>query len=141
MYQQYIASPDQALVHLAFHCCLKDGTLQDEELDTIANTFASKGLNKSLSLKDEMLHYQSYFKEPINESGYLDFLIETIAPKNKLALFAFCAEIIYRDGRVAISEEVLLNRLAALLYINENESTAVQNLISEMNDVEKRGAF
>lgn len=141
MYQTYINSADKALVHLSFHCCLKDGSLQQEELDSISSTFAAKGLNKNLDLKEEMQHYMSYRKNLGNETGFLQHLLNTIKPKNKLALFAFCAEIIYRDGVVAISEEALLNKIAGLLYVRDSESITIQNLIVELNEVEKKSAF
>lgn len=141
MYQQYITSSDQALVHLAFHCCLKDGNLQESELDFLSSTFVSKGLNKSLDLKEEIQHYRTYAASIKDEADFLHFLLETIAPKNKLALFAFCTEIIYRDGNISIAEEVLLNKIASLLYIKDNENLTIQNLIAEMNAVEKRNAF
>lgn len=141
MYEQYINSTDQALVHLAFHCCLKDGNLQDQEMDFLSSTFVSKGLNKSLDLKEEIQHYRTYAAGIKDEAGFLHFLLDTIAPKNKLALFAFCAEIIYRDGNISLTEEVLLNKLAGLLYVKDTENLTIQNLISEMNEVEKRNAF
>ena len=141
MYRDLIHTPDQALVHLAVHCCLKDGDLQSEELDFMATTFVAKGLNKNLNLKDEMLHYQSYHLAIKDETAYLSFLFDTIKPYNKLALFAFCAEIIYRNGRVSLSEEVLLEKIASLLYVKENENIVIQQLITELNDVEQRNAF
>lgn len=141
MYREFIATPEQALVHLAFHCCLKDGELGDEELDYISTTFVAKGLNKNLRLKEEIEHYQSYRRSIKDEAIFLLFLINTIHPYNKLALFAFCAEIIYRDNKVSLSEEVLLRKLASLLYVSDNETFVIQKLITEMNDVEKRNAF
>src|SRR5207248_1476097 len=99
------------LIHLAFHCSMKDGSLQDEELDLIANTIVAKGLNKTMNLKEEMKHYQSYYKTIKDELVYLDYLITNINPKNRLALFAFCAEICWRDSVIALSEEVLLNKI------------------------------
>ncbi len=141
MYRTSITSADQALVHLAFHCSLKDGSLQDEELDLIATNFVAKGLNKTMKLKEEMQHYQSYRSSIKDETDYLDFLIGTIQPKNKLALFAFCAEIIWRDGTVALSEEVMLNKIADLLHVTDEENMTVQKLICELNAVEKSNGF
>ena len=141
MYRDHINTADQALVHLAFHCCLKDGELQEEELDLIATSFVAKGVNRNLNLKEEMQVYQSYHKNIKDESTYLIFLIRAIEPKYKLALFAFCADIVYRNNRVSFGEEMLLNKLAGLLYINEVESVAVQRLINEMYQVEKQNAF
>ncbi|WP_121355086.1 TerB family tellurite resistance protein [Flavisolibacter nicotianae] len=141
MYRTLLSTPDQALVHLAFHCCLKDGELQNEELDFLSSTFVAKGINKSLNLKEEMQQYQSYYKNISDESSYVQFLIETIRPNNKLALFAFCTEIIYRDNNISISEEVLLNKIAGYLYVKDSENLAIQNLITELNDVEQNNAF
>jgi uncharacterized tellurite resistance protein B-like protein len=141
MYQNEINSPDQALVHLAFHCCLKDGELQDAELDFVSAAFVAKGLNKALDLKQEMQSYQSYYKDVRDESAYLLFLVRTISPKNKLALFAFCTEIINRDGNISLSEEVLLNKIAGLLYVRDQENMAIQRLFAELNAVEKANAF
>ncbi|HEY1022750.1 MAG TPA: hypothetical protein VGE06_10590 [Flavisolibacter sp.] len=141
MYREAINSADQALVHLAFHCCLKDGELQEEELDLIATSFVAKGVNKSLNLKEEMRSYQSYYKKITDESTYLIFLIRAIDPLYRMALFAFCAEIVYRNNRVSFGEEILLNKLAGLLYISEAENTAVQRLINEMYQVENANRF
>lgn len=141
MYADQITSSDKALVHLAFHCCLKDGELQDVELDLISTTFVAKGLNKNLNLKEEIESYQSYRQSIRDETQYLSFLIRNIAPKNKLALFAFCAEIINRDGNISLSEEVLLNKIASQLYIKDYENLAVQRLIAELNAVEKQNSF
>lgn len=141
MYREAINSADQALVHLAFHCCLKDGELQEEELDLIATSFVAKGVNKSLDLKEEMRSYQSYFRKITDETTFLIFLIRAIDPLYRMALFAFCAEIVYRNNRVSFGEEILLNKLAGLLYINEAENTAVQRLINEMYQVENANRF
>ena len=141
MYMDLIQQPDQALVHLAFHCCLKDGGLQSEELDLLSTTFVAKGINKNLDLKEEMIHYRSYFHNIKDETRYLHFLFDTIQPYNKLALFAFCAEIVYQNGRVSLAEEVLLQKIASVLYISENENLVIQKLITELNDVERRNAF
>lgn len=141
MYQQYINTSDQALVHLAFHCCLKDGKIQETELDFLSGTFAAKGLNKLFDFKEEMANYRSYFTEMKDETNYLNFLIEKINPRSHMALFAFCAEIICRDGNISISEEVLLNKTANLLHIKDAENLTIQKLITEMNAVEKRNAF
>lgn len=141
MYRDQIISPDQALVHLAFHCCLKDGELQNAELDLISETFAAKGLNKNLNLKEEIQHYQGYQKTIKDETAFLTFLIQNIAPKSKLALFAFCAEIINRDGNISLSEEVLLNKIAGLLYVRDHENITIQKLIAELNSVEKTNSF
>lgn len=141
MYQNLINTPDRALVHLAFHCSLKDGELHETELDLISANFVDKGLNKELDLKQEMESYQSYYKTLRDESSFLNFLVQAIRPKHKLALFAFCAEIINRDGNISLSEEVLLNKIASLLYIRDQENMAVQKLIAELNEVEKMNAF
>ena len=141
MYRERINSTDQALVHLAFHCCLKDGELQDEELDLIATSFVAKGVNKELDLKEEMKTYKSYCQKITDETTYLIFLIRAINPTYKMALFAFCAEIVYRNNRVSFGEEIMLHKLAGLLNVSEAESASVQRLINEMYQVEKKNSF
>ena len=141
MYQNLIITSDQALVHLAFHCSLKDGTLHEQELELVSATIVNKGINKSLNLKEEMLSYQNYRNNLRDESAYLQFLLNLISPKYKLALFAFCAEIINRDGNISLTEEVLLNKIAGLLYIRDQENITVQKLIAELSAVEKANSF
>lgn len=141
MYRNHITSPDLALVHLAFHCSLKDGELQEEELEMISASFVSKGLNKNVNLKEEMIQYQSYSKDIRDETAFLKYLVEIIAPTQRLALFAFCAQIISRDGNISLSEEVLLNKIASLLYIKDQENLLIQKLIAELDEVEKINAF
>ena len=141
MYRTLITSPDQALIHLAFHCCMKDGNFQDEELDWLSETIVAKGINKTMNLKEEMVNYQFYYRTIKDEILYLDFLIDTIQPRHKLALFAFCAEMVYRDRIIALSEEVLLNKIADLLRVRDEENMAVQKLICELNEVERNNAF
>jgi uncharacterized tellurite resistance protein B-like protein len=141
MYRDYLHTPDQALVHLAFHCCLKDGELGGSEMDFLSSTFVAKGINKELDLKQEVQHYLSYTKNISDETAFLKFILDFIQPKYKLALFAFCAEIIHRDNNVAIPEEVLLHKIASLLYIKDSDNLAIQNLIAELNQVEKKNAF
>jgi uncharacterized tellurite resistance protein B-like protein len=141
MYQNHIVTPDQALVHLAFHCSLKDGELQKEELEFISSSFVAKGINKELDIKEEIKFYKDYCKTIKDETAYLIFLIRTIKPTYKMALFAFCAEIVYRNGRVSLGEEVLLNKIADLLFVKDEENMAIQKLITEMNQVENRNFF
>ena len=141
MYYNLISTADQALLHLAFHCSLKDGELHQEELDLIATTVVAKGLNKEMDLKKEMENYQAYYKTIKDETAYLAFLVGSLNPTNKLALFAFCAEIINRDGNISLSEEILLNKIAGLLYVRDQENITIQKLIAELNQVEKNNAF
>ena len=141
MYRDQIISADQALVHLAFHCCLKDGELHESELEMISTTFVAKGLNKALDLKQEIQTYRDYYININDEAAYLIFLVTKIAPKHKLALFAFCAEIVNRDGNISLSEEVLLNKIAGFLYVRDQENMTIQRLIYELNAVEKANSF
>lgn len=141
MYQNHITTADQALVHLAFHCSLKDGELHKEELEFISSSIVAKGINKELDVKEEIRFYKDYCKTIPDEMAYLKFLVRTIKPTYKLALFAFCAEIVYRNGRVSLGEEVLLNKIADLLFVKDDENMTVQKLITEMNHVEQRNSF
>ena len=141
MYQNLIGNKDEALVHLFFHCCMKDGEFGEAELQTVSDIIVSAGLNKSLNLKDEMNKYRQYNKSINDETGYLSFLIEIIRPANRLALFSFCAELFLSDKNVTLSEEMLINKIAGFLFIKPTESLTVQQLIVELNAVQSGQSF
>lgn len=141
MYRQLIDSKDKALVHLFFHCCMKDGEFGEAELQTVSDMIVSAHLNKGLNLKDEMSDYRAYRSSINDETGYLSFLLSVIKPSNRLALFSFCAELFLSDKNVTLSEEVLINKIAGLLYIKPPQSLTVQQLIMELNAVQSGQTF
>ena len=58
MYSQLVRTQDQALCHLYFHCCMKDGVLSEAETDGLAERFVTLGMQKNMSFKDEMDAYK-----------------------------------------------------------------------------------
>ncbi|MES2881317.1 MAG: TerB family tellurite resistance protein [Bacteroidota bacterium] len=141
MYRELVNTKDKALVHLFFHCCLKDGDFGEAELQTVSDMIVSAHLNQTLNLTDEMNNYRRYKSSIVDETNYLSFLMEVINPANRLALFSFCAELFLSDKNVTLSEEVLINKIAGLLYIKPPQSLTVQQLIMELNAVQSGQTF
>ena len=97
-------SPDEALCHLFFYCCSKDGVFGTSEINFISSMFVDLGLNKQLNFKDEMLKYRSYSNDIQDENGYLQDLIQVIRPVNESALFSYCVEVMLSDDLLSESE-------------------------------------
>ena len=71
MYRQIVTTHDEALIHLFFHCCMKDGAMNDPELDTVSDMIVSAGLNKGHNLRAEYLNYKEYRSYIKDETRYL----------------------------------------------------------------------
>src|SRR5687767_10442542 len=104
-YQSEIRSQEQAICHLFFHCCLKDGTFSDDELTEVSSKLVDVGLYKQLNFKDEIQRYKSYGESVINDAGYLEFLVKMITPVNTLALYSYCVELVLSDSTLSVGEE------------------------------------
>ena len=136
MYSQSVTTPDQALCHLYFHCCLKDGKLSPAEIDGLADRFVTLGMQKQLNFKDEMRAYRSYKRDIIDEWLYLDYLIKLINPINMLALYSHCMELLVSDEQYDRAEESLIKKIASLLDIEEEQQQIIQKLVLERKVVE-----
>jgi len=141
MYQSLIVSPDKALLHLFFHCCFKDGTFDEAELETLSDIIVSAGLKRELDLTEEIASYREYSPLIKDEMDYLHYLVRLIKPVNRIALFSFCVELCLSDKRLAYAEEIFISKIANLLHINEVESNAIQKLIIQLQDVRARQSF
>ena len=128
MYTDYIQTPDTALCHLFLHCCFKDGSFSEAEMDNVSAKFVTLGLNKDLNFKDELVSYRSYKASITDESGYVQALITGINPTNELALFSYCLEIGLSDNALEFSEESLLKTIGAVLQID----AAAQEIIHKL---------
>jgi hypothetical protein len=135
------ASPQQALSHLFFHCCFKDGVVTKDEIKVISERLVTAGLNADLNFKDEVVLYQSYRPEITDEKQYLDDLISCIRPTNELALFSYCVELCLGDGLLKAEEEALLQKLAAALNLEEGEQTICTKLMVQRKVVETEKVF
>ena len=136
MYSQSVTTPDQALCHLYFHCCLKDGALSPAEIDGLADRFVTLGMQKELNFKDEMRAYRAYKRDIIDEWLYLDYLIKLINPVNTLALYSHCLELVVIDEQYDSAEESLVKKIASLLDIEEEQQEIIQKLVLERKVVE-----
>lgn len=140
-FKTIITTPDTALTHLFFHCCLRDGDFKETELQIISEMIVSAKLNNEINFKEEVISYKSYYRHIEDEAAYLNYLIHVIKPTNKLALFSFCVELLLSDHHLNIGEEVLMKKLAALLGISQAESDTIRKLIMEINHIKRNAVF
>lgn len=131
MYTTEIRSQEQAICHLFFHCCLKDGVFSDDELTEVSARMVDVGLYKQLDFKEEVLRYQSYKNDVINDTDYLSFLVQMITPVNTLALYSYCVELVLSDANLSAGEESLLSRIATTLDITPEEETVTKKLVAQ----------
>lgn len=123
MYQDYITSQDEAICHLFLHCCFKDGTFSQEEVDSVASKFVDLQIHRDLNFKEELLHYQSYKTEVTDELVYLEYIFKLINPVQNLALYSYCVELCLSDKLLSSAEESLLKKIAGILNIEEEKDT------------------
>ena len=131
MYTTEVRSQEQALCHLFFHCCLKDGVFSDAELNEVSSRMVDVGLYKQLDFKEEVLRYQSYKPTLTNDVAYLEFLVKMITPVNSLALYSYCVELILSDSNLGAEEESLLSRLGAILDVSPEEQIVTKKLMAQ----------
>ena len=131
MYTDYVKTQGQALCHLFFHCCMKDGKFSDAELTEVSSRMVEVGLYKQLDFKAEVLRYQSYKTSVINDTDYLEYLIKLITPVNTLALYSYCVELVLSDSTMSPEEESLLARIARILDINAQEQAITKKLLAQ----------
>ncbi len=136
MYKSYVTTQEEAICHLFFHCCLKDDVFKEPELDQVAWKIIGFGLRSELNVKEEMMHYSTYKPSITDEDSYLEYLVGLIQPVNELALYSYCLELMLSDSSFALSEEVLTDKIAALLKIEDNERDIIKKLITQRRVVE-----
>jgi hypothetical protein len=141
MYKDYVTTQEEALCHLFFHCCLKDEVFKEPELDQIAAKIVGLGLRSELNVKEEVIHYVTYKPEVIDESEYLQHLANLIKPVNELALFSYCVELMLSDSSFELEEEVLTDKIASVLKIEESERDIVKKLMAQRKVVETDKLF
>ena len=141
MYTNIITTSEQALAHLFFHFCRKDGKFDTGEIDFIAEKFVQLGIQHSLDIKKEVEVYQSYQTQIKEDGVYLEWLVKLIHPVNTLALFSCCAEICLSDGLLSETEEKLLDDLGAALQIEVMNRLTVKQVMIERKAVELQKIF
>lgn len=135
MYTGLLKAQEEGICHLFYHCCLKDGTFKESELDNISDKLVAIGLQKKLNFKDEMQKYRSYQRSITDEDIYLQYLISLIQPTNTLALLSWCIELCASDGAISAEEDALLSRIARLLNIGDTEKDLMQRLMVQRANV------
>src|SRR5690606_14377898 len=128
MYQTLVTTQNQALCHLFFHCCMKDGEFEEAELNQISEKLVILGLDKDLDFKNEVIQYQQYRPMLNDEKTYLQHLFYLISPVNELALFSYCIELMISDGLLEMTEETLAGNIADILMIDTATKEAIMKL-------------
>lgn len=129
MYDTEISSQDQALCHLLFHCCLKDGRFSKEEVDVVSEILVAYGLEHNLNFTDEIRRYRSYANDITNEQHFIDHLVKVIRPANELALFSLCLDLTLSDDSLSDEEEALLSKIADALGMSQEENNVITRLM------------
>jgi len=141
MYKSYVTTQEEALCHLFFHCCLKDGVFDDPELDLVSAKIVALGLKPALNIKEEVIHYTTYKPEIIEEGAYLQHLIQLINPVNDLALYSYCLELVLSDSSFDVTEEILTDKIAGILNIEEHDRQIIKKLMAQRKVVETDKLF
>ena len=140
MFERYITTKDEAVCHLFLHCCFRDGTFSQEEIDNVSAKFVDLQIHRDLNFKEELQHYRTYQNELEDETEYLRYLTKLITPVQDLALYSYCVELCLSDGLMSSTEELLLKRIAVILEIEEEQST-IDNLMIQRKAVELEKIF
>jgi hypothetical protein len=141
MYQKVISTQDEALSHLFFHCCFKDGAFTQEEIKTVSDKIVGAGINTGLNFTEEIQKYKSYRSAIANDVEYISYLVNLIRPINELALFSYCVELFLSDSSIETAEETLIANLAQALNIDDAEKTSIQKLMVQRKIVETEKIF
>ena len=141
MYKSYVTTQEEAICHLFFHCCMKDGVFNEPELDQIASKIIRLGLRSELNVKEEVIHYTTYKPGITNETEYLQFLLNLIKPVNELALYSYCLELMLSDSSFDLSEEILTEKIAGLLNIEKSDQQIIKKLMAQRKVVETDKLF
>lgn len=129
MFEKIVTSQDQALAHLLFHCCLKDGRFEEAEIDKVSEIFVEFGLQHNLNFKEEVRKYREYITDVQNEQAYIQHLVDLVMPVNDLAIFSWCVELALSDDNISVEEESLLIKIAEALKIGQEESAVIKKLM------------
>lgn len=136
MYQTLVTTQNQAICHLFFHCCMKDGEFEEAELNQISEKLVILGLDKDLDFKNEVIQYRQYKPMLNDEKSYLQHLIDLISPVNELALFSYCIELMISDGLLEMTEETLAGNIADILTIDTSTKEAIMKLQMQRKVIE-----
>ena len=136
-----IATQEEALTHLFFHCCFRDGTFTEGEVKVVSEKLVAVGLNKTLNFRDEVVKYKTYRSETADEQAYIETLLSLIRPTNELALYSYCIELCLSDGLLQPEEERLLDVIATALPLEPNEAVVCKKLMVQRKVVDTQKLF
>jgi hypothetical protein len=126
MYTEKVTTQDQAISHLFFHCCLKDGRFSASEVDAVSGKIVTAGLHGKMNFKDEVVKYRSYQSSITDDKAYVNYLLQLIKPVNELALYDYCVDLCVGDSNLSIEEEKLLDNIAEGLKIPVAERSVIK---------------
>lgn len=135
MYNTEVNTQGEALCHLLFHCCLKDGRFEKGEIDKVSDIFIQFDLQHELNFKKEVIKYRQYAPSITDDKEFIDYLLKLIMPVNELALFSWCVELTLSDNNLSLEEEVLLDKVGAALEINREEIDVIKKLMIQRSIV------
>lgn len=141
MYTTLVKNQDEALSHLFFHYCYRDGDVSQEEIDFIAEKFVELGLQTNLDFRHEVMRYRTYRRDITDDTEYLRSLVLMINPVHARALYAYCLEVALSDANLELSEEQLLTRLAEVLEIGPEEQAVINKVFIERAAVRAQKLF
>ena len=120
---------------------MKDGKLNDAELDIAAEKIVRLGLHKNVDIKLETTRYREYRQSISDQSEFINFLISKISPVNNLAIYSYCVEMVMSDEEINISEDRLLKTIGESLQLTGEEQIIIQKLVAQKKVVEGEGLF
>jgi uncharacterized tellurite resistance protein B-like protein len=141
MYTEKVTTQDEAVCHLFFHCCLKDGRFSKSEIDVVSGQLVTAGLHDKLNFKNEVQKYRAYESSITNEADYVRYILQLIKPVNELALYSYCVELCIGDAELSSVEEKLLNEIAGVLNIAAPTQDVIKKLSAQRKVVETQKLF
>jgi uncharacterized tellurite resistance protein B-like protein len=141
MYTEKVTTQDQAICHLFFHCCLKDGRFSSSEIDAVSGQIVTAGLQGKLNFKDEVVKYRNYQSSITDDRTYVSYLLQLIKPVNELALYDYCVDLCVGDSNLSIEEEKLLDNIAEGLKIPVAERSVINKLAAQRKVIETQKLF
>lgn len=84
-----------------------------------------------------MLHKPSITDETV----YLQYLINLINPVNEFALYSYCLELMLSDSSFELTEELLTDKIAEVLKIEESDRNVIKKLMTQRKVVETEKLF
>ena len=128
MYADKIKTQDEAICHLFFHCCLKDGRFTESEINSVSDLFVKAGFHGKLNFKDEIIKYRSYDTTITDDGAYIRHLLGLIKPANELALYSYCVELCLGDAELGRA-----GHLAVSIFIGRRTRVAASQQFDVAN--------